>query len=82
MLAVSFKLEYIRVRNASLQQVIGTGSMRQGRVVDWRSILCHRGTNVPLLHGLTLSIVSSLTPRLLQFLVMNEENNFNKIGII
>ena len=44
MLAGFFQLEYIRVRNVSLQQVIGAGSMRQGRVVDWRSILCHRGT--------------------------------------
>ena len=31
--------------------------MPQGRVVDWRSILCHRDTNMPWLHGVTLSIV-------------------------
>ena len=44
------------MRNVVLQQVIGTGSMRQGRVVKWRSILYHRGTNMLLLHGLTLTL--------------------------
>ena len=70
------------MRNVSLQPVIGTGSMRQGKVVDWRSILCHRGTNMPWLHGVTLNIVRGLTLQLLHLLVMNEENKFNTTGII
>ena len=34
MVAVFFQMEYIVVRNVSLQQIIGTGSIQQGRVVD------------------------------------------------
>ena len=68
--------------NVSLQQVIGTRSMQQGRVVDWRSILCYRGTNMPWLHGLTFKHSQKSNTSIGSTFVMNEEKKFNKTGII